>query len=463
MKKSLITIFLLMTAVLLSAGASTLDEIIESAKENSLTYQNNVLNYQTSLISLSELEEDDKVSVSVNGNINPLINADNKELNGINVDISSVSVSLPDDGNTTFTGKTSLTTMYKTGETKFTAGLGVSHTFDFTSYSKDKSEDLNYASQKYETERSSKEKELSFEKTVLSTIKSILNAESGLESTKFEVEKQQKVFDKLVALKTYSEESSVYKSTLNRLNSLKSSLEASEEQYNQLLTQYKNLTGLEWDGIEDLTAPVLTLTKYENGNTEVLSASLSAEQSEEAYKKAVADASPSSLFASISGDYSQYTKTFTISGTARYNAKNWDVTVTPGLEITTEGKTTPTVTISGSWHNDTSSSDRAVRKALVNSQLASNNYLSVLSNYEAEAASYALKIIEWNTNLKEAENEKEYQKLLLDNTQALYDLGLETEENLKSAKISYAKSETDYTLTIIEGLSLERDLAIFAL
>ncbi len=495
MKKSLITIFLLMTAVLLSAGASTLDEIIESAKENSLTYQNNVLTYQNDLLNLASLEEKDKVSVSVEATIDPLYsetktdsteldaaiaalitsgteltkdtystlpNVKSEALKGI-VMSPKVEVTLPNDGKTTFTGSTSLTTLYKTGETKVTTGLGVSHTFDFTSYPGSKADDLTYTSTKYDTERSNKERELSFEKTVLSTIKSILNAESGLESSKFEVEKQQKAFDKLVALKTYSEESSVYKSTLNRLNSLKSSLEASEEQYNQLLTQYKNLTGLEWDGLDGLTAPTLTLTTYDNGNTTVLLAFLSAEQSEEAYKKAVAEANPSSLSTSISANYDQSSETIKISGGATYNAKNWHVTVSPGLRITTDGDTTPSVTISGKWQNNTSSSDKTVNTALNNAQKAENNYLSALLNYENEANSYALKIIEWNTNLKEAENEKEYQKLLLDNTQALYDLGLETEENLKSAKISYAKSETNYTLTIIEGLSLERDLAIFAL
>lgn len=454
-----------MTALLMSLGASTVDEILESAKENSLTYQNEVLDYKNSLLNVDSLEEKDKVSVSVDGSVNPLLNANNENLNGITVNLSDVSVTLPDDGNTTFTGKTSLTTMYKSGETTVTAGLGVSHTFDFTSYTKAKSEDLNYTSTKYTTERSNKERELSFEKTVLSTISSILNTESSLTSARFNLEKQQTAFDKLVTLKTYSENSSTYKSTLNRLNSLKSSLEASEEQYNQLLAQYKTLTGLDWDGIEGLSAPTLTLTTYENGNTSVLLASLSAEQSEESYKKAVAEANPSSLLTSISTNYShsQRNDTIEISGSATYSAKNWHVTVTPGVDITIDGDTTPTVTISGRWKNNTSSSDKAVNIALNNAQKAENDYLSALSDYQQSANSYALKIIEWNTKLKEAENELEYQKLLLDNTQALYDLGLETEENLKSAKINYSKSETDYSITIIEGLSLERDLAIFAL
>ncbi len=459
-KNKIIITLLILTAVLSSLSASTLDEILESAKENSLSYQNMLLNYENGLLSISQLEEKDKVGVTVDATVDPLL-ASGTDAVGISV-TPSVSITLPNDGNTTITAGTSLTTKYKSGETNVGGNLGVSHTFDFSGYSDDTSEDLNYTSTKYSTERTHKMSELNFEKTVLSTISSILNAEDSLKEAEFRLEKQQTAYDKLVTLKTYSETSSVYMSTLNTLNSLKSSLEASKEQYNQLLKQYENLTGLEWDGIEDLEAPTLTLTTYENGNTEVLIASLSAESSEESYKKAVADANPSSLLTSITAGVTS-DLTVSVSGKAAYKAKNWDITVSPSVNITKSGKTTPSVTISGSWSNKNMSSDSSVNKALNNAKSATNSYLETLSDYQSDAANYALKILQWNTKLNQAETDLEYKKTLLDNTKALYDLGLETEENLKSAELDYSSSQTDYTLTIIEGLSLERDLAIFAL
>lgn len=484
MKKNRIIITLLMlTALLPPLSAATLDEILESAKASSLSYQNMLLTYQNGLLSIRELEEPDKVGIKVDAIVDPLYSsyaADNSEMSetssistlsqtelygtenyGISVS-PSITVTLPNDGKTTITAGTSISTMYSDDSTKASGKLGVSHTFDFTGYSDDTSESLNYSSTRYSTERTHKMSELNFEKTVLSTISSILSAESSLKDAEFRLEKQQTAYDKLVALKSYSETSSVYMNTLNTLNSLKSSLEASKEQYNQLLMQYKTLTGLDWDTIEGLEAPSLTLKTYENGNTEVLIQSLNAGSSEETYKKTVALANPSSLTTSLSASLSS-DLTLSVSGSAQYTAKNWNVSVSPSLDVTKSGKTTPGVTIKGSWSNDTSSSDREISKALNNAQSAANSYLETLSEYQQNASGYALKILEWNSKLSQAETALEYKKTLLENTQALYDLGLETKENLKSAELDYSSSQTDYTLTIIEGLSLERDLAIFAL
>ena len=459
-KNKIIITLLILTTVLSSLGASSLDEILDSAKTNSLSYQNMLLSYQNGLLSISQLEEEDKVSVAVNATVNPLLASGTDNI-GISAS-PSVTVTLPNDGNTTITAGTSLTTKYKSGETDVDGTIRVSHTFDFTGYSDDTSENLSYTSTKYSTERTHKMSELSFEKTVLSTISSILSTENSLKEAEFRLEKQQTAYDKLVALKTYSETSSVYMNTLNTLNSLKSSLEASKEQYNQLLAQYKTLTGLDWDGIEGLEAPTLSLTTYESGNTEVLIKSLSAESSEETYKRTVAQANPSKLDTSLSTGLSS-DLTVSISGSASYTAKNWSVSVAPSVNVTKTGKATPGVTISGSWRNNTSSSDVEISKALNNAQSAANDYLEALSDYQQNASSYALKILQWNTKLSQAETSLEYRKTLLENTQALYNLGLETEENLKSAELDYSSSQTDYTLVIIEGLSLERDLAIFAL
>lgn len=453
-------IFLIMLVALGSVNATTIDEILESAKKNSPSYQNILLNYQNGLLSIAQLEEEEKIGVSISASATPIMlaNTDNVALN---LNLSSVKITLPNEGNTTINGNASLTTRYKTGKTDISGGLGVSHTFDFSTYSDDKTEDLSYTSTKYSTERTRKMSELTFEKSVLSAISSILSTESSIKQAEFSVEKQQIAFDKLVALKTYTEQSSVYMSTLNTLNSLKSSLEVAKEQYNQLLAQYKTLTGLDWEGVEDLEAPVLSLTTYENGNTSVLIESLNVQSSEEAYKKALASANPSSLSTGLSFNISN--EEITLGGSAQYNAKNWDVSVTPSFTISFSGEVSPSVTISGSWKNDTSSANNDINKALNNAKAAANSYLETVSSYQEDISSYALSILQWNNKLAQAETDLEYKKTLLDNSQALYNLGLETKENLKSAELSYYSSQTDYSLVVIEGLSLERDLEIFAL
>ncbi len=461
MKKTrIIFTLLIMLTALFSVNAATIDEILESAKNTSPSYQNIVLSYQNGLLNVAALEEDDKVIVEISATLDPL-NENSAGGKGIAAS-PSISVTLPNDGSTRISGNASLSTAYKDGTTKASGGVGVSHTFDFTGYKDDTAENLDYTSTKYSTERTMKMSELNFEKSVLSMISSILSAESSIESARFDVEKKQKTYDKLVALKTYSEESSVYVSTVNALTSSKNTLDAAEKQYESLLEQYKTLTGLEWNGVDGLEAPQLTLTTYENGNTEVLIESLKVETSEDSYKRTVASYNPSSLSTSFDASIDS-DKTTGLSATAQYNAKGWSVSVSPSLRISSSGTLTPGVAITGSWKNNTDDGDKEINKALNNAKSAENSYLEKLSSYQQDITKYTLEILQWNNKLSQSETDLEYKKTLLDNAVALYELGLNTEEDKKSAELNYNLSLVSYNQTVIEGLSLERDLAIFAL
>ena len=209
--------------------------------------------------------------------------------------------------------------------------------------------------------------------------------------------------------------------------------------------------------------PVLTLTTYENGNTEVMIESLNAESSEESYKSTLASSKPSKFVTSLS--LSASNSKYDISGSLQYAGNNWSITAKPGVSISSDGSTTQSITLAGSWKNNGASntSESALNSALNNAKVAANNYLEALSTYEENATSYALEIVEWNTKLSQSKADLEYKETLLESAQALYELGLNTSEELESAQLEYSLSKTDYDKVIIEGLSLERDLAIFAL
>lgn len=493
MKKNRLPIIsLILLSVLSPLGAVTVDEIIEEAKNNSPSYQNYLLTYQNGLLAVQALEEEDKVGITVSATIDPLTDvyseggeepsyigeSGNK---GITVN-PSFSVILPNDGATTITGSTRLTSSYKDGSTSISGSLGVSHTFDFSSYDSDNAENLNYASTKYNTELTYRRSELTFEKSVLNTISQILSMENSIMQSEYNVEKQQKALDKIISLGSYSTTSSTYINTENVLVSYQQSLEALEKQYDNLLASYKTLTGLEWNGVDVDEAPTLTLTTYENGNTSVIIESLNAESAEETYKKTVANANPSSLSTSLSMSASS-NKIYGISGSLTYSGNNWNVSVKPGVTFNS-GNTTPTVTVSGSWRNNSGasavssqmdaegnavssissgSSNDAVNSALNNAKMAANSYLDALSTYNENAASYSLQILEYNNKKVQKEAELEYQKTLLENEQTLYDLGLSTSDSLKSAQINYSISQNEWKMLVIEGLSLQCDLDIFAL
>lgn len=459
-KNRLPIIFLILLTVLSPLGAVTIDEIIEGAKNNSPSYQNVSLTYQNGLLSVEALEEKDKVIVSVDADVNPLVNSGTDAV-GISVS-PGVSVTLPNDGNTTITGDATLSTEYKTGSTTVSGDVGVSHTFDFSSYDSDYADDIEYTITKYNTEKTKSESELSFEKSVLSTVSQILSLESSLLQSEFNVEKQQKALDKIIALGTYSETSATYINTENVLTSYKESLEALQKQYDNLLAYYTTLTGLEWNGVEVGDAPTLELKTVSDGNTSVKIQSLSYESSYENYKRVLAESNKSSLSTSL-GVGASSTKNYTVSGSVKYTDNNWNVSVTPAINITSTGKTTPTVTISGHWSNETTSGAREVNSALNSAKMAENSYLEALSTYNQNVSSYSLQILEYNNKKAQKEAELEYEKKLLENEQTLYDIGLSTSDSLKSAQINYSVVQNEWKMLVIEGLSLQCDLDIFAL
>lgn len=469
MKKiKLITTFFLVLFVLTGLNAVSLDEILASAKENSPSYQNIVLSYQSGLLTVSDLEKDEKPSIKVDVSVNPLADLDSsgnsnplsQTEKGITID-PSISVTLPNDGNTTITASGNLSTRYDGKATSLSGEVGASHSFDFSPYNSSHSKDLNYTITKYSTDLTYKKAELNFEKSVISTISSILTMEKQIKTLENDYNKQKKNVEKIEALNTYSTSSSIYVSAKNLLMQKEATLESTKEQYNNLLTSYKTLSGLEWDGLDLIPEPSLELITYNGGNTEVLITSLNAEKDEDSYNKAVADDNPSLLTTSLGVGVTSNT-TVNISASARYSAKNWNVALTPGLSIKKNGETTPKVTISGSWKNDTGSST-LVKSSLYKAQSSNNDYLSALSSYNENVQAYTLKIMDWNNSKASSKANLEYLKSVKENEEELFNLGLVTQDDLDSAILNYENALIDWNILLLEGLSIERDLKIFAL
>ena len=157
-KNRLLIVFLVLLCLLPSLGAKTLDEIIEAAEKASPSYQNVLLTYQNGLLSISTLEEEDKVGVSVSATVDPLADiydkssssdeydemvdtatiskltsasSDDDSNRGITVS-PSVTVTLPNDGNTKISGGATISSRYNDGKTSVSGNVGVSHTFDFS-------------------------------------------------------------------------------------------------------------------------------------------------------------------------------------------------------------------------------------------------------------------------------------------------------------------------------------------
>ena len=129
MKKKYLILFVALAAALHALPAASFSDIISGAKNVSPTYQNILITYENSLISIRNQEAEDKIGITINGSVNPLL--DNGSEKGINAS-SDVSLTLPGDGKTSITAGLNGTTYYDGSSESLTPSIGASHTFDFT-------------------------------------------------------------------------------------------------------------------------------------------------------------------------------------------------------------------------------------------------------------------------------------------------------------------------------------------
>ena len=443
-----IALFIFLSLIIVSSIFSiSLDEIISGAKELSPTYQNMILSYENSLINIRSLENKDKIGVSVSATVNPLYEERLlSEEKGMSAS-SSATLTLPNNGNTTIS-------------------LGASHVFDFTGYNSSDSEDLTLASTKYSTELSKNTSELNFEKTVINTVSALLGYEKNIKKLEKSYNDQKALVDKMDTLGTYSTTSTTYINAVNVLNQYEASLESAKKQYENAKANFEKVSGMEWTELDELPEPVLDLKVYDNGNTSVLLKSLSVSSAAESYKAQLAKENPMNLSLSgkINGSISDTSST-SISGTVAYTGDNWSLSVAPGVSITKD-KTTPSVTISGSWSNGgtQNTNDDDTLKAASNKVLsAENDYRDALSSYFEDAQSLSLRILSWQASYSNSKAALDYAKMVYENEKAMYEYGFSTEKDVNAALLNVISAEYDLKTTILDGLSLERDLKIFAL
>lgn len=460
MKKNKLFFLLLLFFVLsFSLNAVTIDEIIEGAKNNSPTYQTILLSYKNGLLSIADLEEKDKVGITLGANVVPLDGVENNEI----LVSPSVKVTLPSLGGTTIEGKANIKAKYDGTQTAIDGSLTASHSFDFSPYDEEKADDLIYASTKYQTEKTYREAELNFEKTVITTVSQIIEIEKSIKTLEYNVNKQQKAFDTLNALNSYSTSSPTYLSVQNTLVELKSNLEETKTQYNNLLTSYKTLSGLDWTGLDTIEDFELEYITYENGNTAVLIESLKAESAFEKLNEAIAAYNPSLLNVSLSLSSNNSNHNTNVALSATYTASTWSVQAVPNFTISEDGKIKTGVTISGKWTNSNNSNIRTVEKTSNDAQSAQNSYLEKLSSYHQDVQNYSLKILNWENKKAQSKSDLKLKRATLENEETLYNLGISNLDSLDSAKVAFENAEKSWQQVLLEGLSLQCELDIFAL
>ena len=471
MKKKLTMLIALIACGSLLSAATTYSTILSSAKANSPQMQNAELTYQNSLLTQQQNDLDDEIKVTVKSGTVSVLPADNtfntqtsKEV--VNPDLSlspSVEVVLPNDGQTTITASSGMGFEYgNTDYYSLTPSLGVSHTFDLTGYDSDIAVSLRNSRTSLQSEMTYQMAHLSFESQVLSSIKAILQAEQQLDEAKWKLSKAEKTLTDSLELGNMSEGSISYLQSVNQINLQKNSIAALEKQIATACEQYTTLTGLTWDGVEELPQPDLTLSILPGGNTNVVLAGIDVEIASQSVEEKKASLNPSSIVISGSADSLISSSNRSLGGSAGavYNAGNWTIGTSFSGEYD-NSTFTPSLTFSGSWTNKTTKKSDDIELQKLNNDLVSaqNTLVSERTSYIQDAQSLQLEILNYTYTLQNQDAQNSYLASNLEYLNRLYEAGLCSHDEIEDAQKELEWAEYDNTINIIDGLIIENKIA----
>ena len=466
-KKLTILIVLLACGSLLSA-ATAYSTILSSAKANSPQMQNAELTYQNSLLTQQQNDLDDVVQVTVSSGTVSVLPADNSKVTGIKHDLSlepTVEIVLPNDGQTTITASTGLGFEY--GDKDYysvSPSVSAKHTFDLTGYDSDLAVSLSNSRTALQSEMTYRMAHLSFESQVLSSIKAILQAEQQLDEAKWNLSKAEKTLSDSLELGNMSEGSISYLQTVNQINLQKNSIAALEKQIATASEQYTTLTGLTWDGVEELPSPDLTLNILPSGNTDVILAGIDVEIASQNIEAKNASVSPSAIIVNggVNGQISSSGKAIEGSAGVTYNAGNWSIgTGFSASKVQGSNDLNPSLTFAGSWTNKTTKRSDDLELQKLNNDLisAQNNLTDARTEYVQSAQNLQLEILNYTYTLQNQDAQNSYLASNLEYLNRLYEAGLCSHDEIEDAQKELEWAEYDNTINIIDGLIIENKIA----
>ena len=473
-------------AALPSLGALTIDEILTSARDVSYSVKNASLLHDNNLLLIRENELDDEPVWSVDLSVKPFSSSDFSN-DKLDIDTLSASVTLPDDDATTITLSSPIEIGYENGSFLIEPSITASHTFDFNYFNDDRITDLTNASSSLSTERLYLEALYSFDKSVITELTTLLNLEKNIKDLEHTISNAERDLNNMLTLKEATEDSITYTRALLDLDMNRRSLKTYEDQYEKAKEQFKISTGLTWDGLEEFSIPSLSLSPLESGNSEVRGLSLDSEVASLKVEEKEKAMNPETLLLSgsvggsfrneagrVSYDEENKTPLFpskpwrnSMNGNigVTFNLSNWSIGASFGLSGEKGESVNPSLTLSGSWKNNTSSRrDRIELERLRNDAVsAQNDYLDALTNYNIKAMEIQNSIMEYEFKLSTLKQNESYLKASLELEEDYYEKGLVSEDEVEDARVALDLFSYDKMITLLEGLSLYYDILIYSL
>ena len=470
MKRTILTVSAVLLLTLLPLFAVPLEDLLEDAKENSAMLQMYQLSKESTELSLSDIEK--KTSVSVN----PSLTFTDLSISGVTETVltgtADITIALPTEESTTVM-ITPGQIIYSLDSSAFlaTPSLSVSHSFS-TLDNGDTLQDLRDARSILQNETLYRTNVSNFTISVYSRISEILTHERNITSLTQDIEDLETTMSNTLELGRYGKDSTLYKGYELQLSTLKRSLTSSEKQLSLARVQYRQLTGTDYRAVDEIPFPALSFSPLAGGNSDLvlseLDVEIAREQAALLERQSVASGAGWSVpsFALNGSASTSYVNTgtasadYSLSAGGSYTGGGFSTNASVGLDISSGGTFTPTVTIGGSW-SSLDSEARRIQERLYANELATAQltYAQDLLTYQIDAQNLSNSILAWQNETEEFALTLEYHESQLLSVQEGFSLGLNTEQEVAEAEHVLALDAYEQKILALEGRILSEQIA----
>ena len=254
-----------------------------------------------------------------------------------------------------------------------------------------------------------------------------------------------------------------------RLDSTRVALETLEKRYADLLKSFKENYGVDYERPDSVRDAVLSIEALESGNSTVLLSDMSLQIARQAVDVASGTSTKLQLGANTNmtmvqtnGNDLTTSANGSVSGTI--SGSNYSIGAEAGTDYRSD-EFFPYITIKGTWSNKkTTQTEALTLQSLQNKViLAQIDYDNAVTSYKNEVASLKSDISSHQSDVSQFEVSANYNRLILERTQQMYDKGIVTLRELEDARLNVEKDENQAMIYRINALVLENRIAALQL
>lgn len=468
--KKLVTFTLVFALFALSMVASDFEDILKRAKEESEYYQNSISLSLKSLYS-AELLNYDKEHKFKGG-----VRSGSWSENLTNQSESKVSFTpyfsyeSNNDNTTTVELSAPINLYYMDNlistDSTYSPSLSISQNVLLNAV-KDEASEFSKRRARLNADSLLKKVELQYEMSLYNAISSVLTSESSYFAQKAKYAESKANFDSLVKVNNLQEGTYAYDKNYAELLQEESRLEIAQNSYQTSLESFRQISGFDYDGIENIREANFDFAPLSNGNTEVQIARLDMEASKNKYDVLLNndDRVLSLSLNTTGGIKGSNVDSWGVGGGLSYKDTNFSIGVSAGgaFKDTNNWRAEPTVGFelnyqSGSYESETKRLN--LQNALIDYRTKAFDYETALMDYNIKSNTMIS-----NINAKKIEALKakaEFDNAVKDyeNVQTLNEKGYYSSYSLDNAIAFYKSSENTYKAFLLSCLILENESKI---